>query len=68
MVDSGFVLAIEQPELPAVPVAGDVHEGGGPGGVADLLHAVPGVEVVPGADVDHEPPFAEAEVVHGDPG
>ena len=27
-----------------VPVAGDLHEGGGPDGVADLLHAVPRVE------------------------
>ena len=40
----GFVLAVAQLELPAVPVAGDVHEGGGPGRVADLLHAVPGVQ------------------------
>ena len=40
----GFVLAVAQPELPAVPVAGDLHEGGGAGRVADLLHAVPGVQ------------------------
>ena len=40
----GFVLAVAQPELPAVPVAGDLHEGGGAGGVADLLDAVPGVQ------------------------
>ena len=65
---AGFVLAVAQPELPAVPVAGDLHEGGGAGGVADLLHAVPGVQAGPGLDVDHEPAFGEAQVVHGDPG
>ena len=65
---AGFVLAVEQPELPAVPVAGDLHEGGGPGRVADLLHAVPGVQAGLGPDVDHEPALGEAQVVHGDPG
>jgi hypothetical protein len=65
---AGFVFAVAQPELPAVPVAGDLHEGGGAGGVADLLDAVPGVQAVLGLDVDHEPAFGEAEVVHGDPG
>ena len=64
----GFVLAVAQPELPAVPVAGDLHEGGGAGGVADLLHAVPGVQAGLGLDVDHEPALGEAEVLHGDPG
>ena len=65
---AGFVLAVQQPEFPAVPVAGDVHEGGGPGGVADLLHAVPGVQAVLGLDVDHQPVLGEAQVLHGDPG
>ena len=64
----GFVLAVAQLELPAVPVAGDLHEGGGPGGVADLLHAVPGVQAALGPDVDDEPALGEAQVLHGDPG
>ena len=65
---AGFVLAVEQPELPPVPVAGDLHERGSPGRVADLLHAVPGIKAVLGLDVDHEPAFGEAKVLHGDPG
>src|SRR5271165_574868 len=44
------------------------HEGGGPGRVADLLHPVPGVQAVPGLDVDDQPAFGEAQVLHGDPG
>ena len=43
----GLVLAVPQLELPAVPVARDVHERRGAGGVADLLDAVPGRQ--PGA-------------------
>ena len=64
----GFVLAVEQPELPAVAVAGDLHERGGPRGVADLLHAVPGIKAGLGPDVDDKPSFGEPKVVHGNPG
>ena len=65
---AGLVLAVVQLELPAVAVAGDVHEGGGPGGVADLFHAVPGVEPATDPDVNDQPPLGEPEVFHGDPG
>jgi hypothetical protein len=61
-----FVLAVAQLELPAVLVPGYLHEGGGPGGVTDLLHAVPGIQAGAGADVDDQPSFGEAEIVHGD--
>src|SRR6185312_469801 len=64
----GFVLAVAQLELPAVPVAGDVHEGGGPGRVTDLLHPIPGIQAGLGLDVDHEPALGEAQVLHADPG
>src|SRR5439155_1978399 len=60
----GLVLAVAQLELPPVPVAGDVHEGGGPGGVAHLLDTVPGGERGAGADVDDQPAFGEPQVLH----
>ena len=65
---ASFVLAVVQLELPPVAVAGDLHEGGRLRGVADLLHAVPGVQGRIGADVDDEPALGEPEVVHGDSG
>src|ERR1700749_1055654 len=65
---AGFVLAVGQPELPPVPVAGDLHEGGGAGRVADLLDPVPGLQAVLDADVDHGPAFGEAQVLQGDAG
>jgi len=64
----GFVLAVAQLEFPAVAVAGDLHEGGGPGGVADLLRAIPGIEGGRGAYVDDQPSFGKPEVIHGDAG
>jgi hypothetical protein len=65
---AGFVLAVPQLKLPAVPVAGDLHEGGGPGGVADLLHAIPRVKAGIGPYVDDQPSFGKPQVFHGDPG
>ena len=61
----GFVLALAQLELPAVTISGDLHERRCPGGVADLFHAVPGVQGVIGPDVHHEPALGEPQVLHG---
>ena len=59
-----LVLAFAQLELPPVPVPGDLHERGRPGGVADLLDAVPGLQPAGDPDVDDEPALGEAEVLH----
>src|SRR5579864_8869882 len=57
---------VAQLELPTVAVTSDLHEGGGASRVADLLDTIPRLQRPPGTDVDHEPPFGEAEVFHGD--
>ena len=54
-------LAVAQAELPAVAGRPDPHVGGGPGRVADLVDAVPGVEVRRGVDVDDEPALLEPQ-------
>ena len=62
----GLVLAVMQLELPAVPVAGDLHEGRRPGRVAHLLYAVPGLQAAGHPDVDYQPALGEAEVLHSE--
>jgi hypothetical protein len=42
-----------------------VHEGGGPGRVADLFDTVPGVQGAGCAGVDDQPVLGEPQVLHG---
>ena len=60
------VLAVVHTKLPAVSVSRDRHERRSAVGVADLVDTAPYVERCLGEDVDHQPPFVEVEVAHGD--
>ena len=59
-------LTIEEPELPPVPALSDPHEGGGTASVADLVHAIPLVEVGVRFHIDDQPTLLEAQIDHPD--
>src|SRR4029453_4685294 len=62
----GLVLTVAELELPPVPVAGDVHEGGGTGRAAYLPDPLPRAQRGRGPDVDDQPAFGEPQVLHVD--
>ena len=57
-------LAGQQPELPAIAGIADTHVGARADRVAQLVHAVPLVEVGVGGDVDDQPALLELQVAH----
>ena len=63
-LEVGGGLTRKQPELPAVTRLADPHVRRCALGVADLVHALPLVELDRAVHVDHEPALLEVQVLH----